>query len=134
MSVKQKKNQPPLFLTDNIKMGKTPTKMNWKIHVPFTLYFMFWKYSLQKIVKYNHQIFFFLLFLLAFTPADIIFHKFLELHTHYLKKRFSSQFFFLTDSHKVPHLLNRQNLLILTSFLLMLAYCYKTIIELVMYT
>ena len=33
MSVKQ----PPLFLTDNIKMDRIPTKIKWKIHALFAL-------------------------------------------------------------------------------------------------
>ena len=93
---------PCSYLTDNIKMDKIPTKINWKIHALFTLYFKFWKYFLQKVVKYNHQVFYFLLFLLAFTSADVIFQKFLELHTHSKKKIFLTNFLFWTDSHKAP--------------------------------
>ena len=52
---------------------------------------------------YNHQIFYFLLFLLAFTSADLIFHKFLELHSTLPEKEiFVTNFHFLTDSLKLP--------------------------------
>ena len=35
---------PPLFLTANIKMERIPTKIKWKIHALFTMYFVtFWR-------------------------------------------------------------------------------------------
>ena len=41
--------------------------------------------------------------MLDFTPADIIFHYLLELHTTFEKKKFfCHQFYFLTDSLKHP--------------------------------
>ena len=62
--------------------------------------------------------FYFLLFLLTFTSsADIIFHKFLELHSALSEKKiFVTNFPFLTDSLKPqpPHPLNSQNPLSLT--------------------
>ena len=52
-------------------------------------------------MRYSHQIFYFLLFLLAVTSADIIFHNFLtNFIQHYLKNRLSSGISFLTDSLK----------------------------------
>ena len=53
------------------------------------------------------------MFLLAFTSADIIFHKVLELHSTLSEKNiFMINFRFLTDSLKPsPHSLNSQNLL-----------------------
>ena len=49
--------------------------------------------------------FYFLLFLLAFTLADIIFHKFLELHSTLSENKiFVANFPFLTDSLKLPPL------------------------------
>ena len=57
--------------------------------------------------------FYFLLFLLAFTSADIIFHKFLELHSTLSEKKiFVANFPFLTDSLKPRPLypLDSQNL------------------------
>ena len=54
-------------------------------------------------VRSSHQIFCFLLFLLAFTSADIIFHTFLELHsTLSEKKRFLSQLFLFWRIHLKP--------------------------------
>ena len=69
-----------------------------KIHVLFTLCFN------DKNLYDNPQIFYFLLFLLAFTSADIIFHKFLELHSTSDKKIFVTNFPFLTNSFKPPPL------------------------------
>ena len=44
-----------------------------------------------------------MLFLVAFTSADIIFHKFLELHSLLsVKKDFRHEFSFLTDSLDPP--------------------------------
>ena len=82
---------------------------------PFYILFQSLKVRLIKICmlqpQYSHMIFYFLLFLLAFTSADIIFHKFLELYwTLPEKKIFVTNFPFLTDS---------------LSFLSMLPYLYK---------
>ena len=61
----------------------------------FPLNFKFWRYFLH--------FFCFLLFLLAFISADIIFHTFLELHsTLFEKKIFVSNFPILMDSLKPP--------------------------------
>ena len=120
MSVKQ--NSPPplsLFLMDKINMEIIPIKIKWKIHAPFTLYFKLWSYFLQKNLRCNHQIFYFLLFLLAFTSADVIFHNFLELHSTLTEKKiFVTNFPILTDSLNPPppprKPLNRQNPLSVT--------------------
>ena len=58
----------------------------------------------MKICKIrSHQIFYFLLFLLAFTSADIIFHTFLELYsTLSAKMIFGTNFSSLKDSLKPP--------------------------------
>ena len=58
---------------------------------PFYIVFQVLKVRLIKVCKINHHIFYFLLFLLAFTSVDIIFHKCLELHSTLSEKRFSSQ-------------------------------------------
>ena len=58
--------------------------------------------SMIKVCMISHQIFYFQLFLLAFRSADIIFHKFLELHSTSNKKIFVTSFPFLTDSLKPP--------------------------------
>ena len=64
------------------------------------------------MLRYSHQIFYYL-FLLAFTSAYIIFHKFLELHStlsEKKKKKIVTNFPFLTDSlNPLPHPLNSQN-------------------------
>ena len=55
--------------------------------------------------------------MLAFTSADIIFHKLLELHSSLSEKRiFVANFPFLTDSLKPLHPLNSQNPLSVTRF------------------
>ena len=54
-----------------------------------------------------HTVFHFLLFLLAFTSADIIFHKFSELHSTLSEKKiFITNVSFLTNHHS----LNSQNI------------------------
>ena len=69
----------------------------------FCILFQVRKVLVIKFVRYSHQIFYFLLFLLAFTSANIIFHKFLELHSTLSEKKiFVLNFPFLTDSLKPP--------------------------------
>ena len=92
---------------------RIPTKIKWKIHNLFTLYFKFWRYFLT---YFSHYIFDFLMFFLAFTSADIIFHNILELHSTLTdKKIFVTNFPFLTDSLNpapappTPNPLNGQN-------------------------
>ena len=75
-------------------MDRIPTKIKWKINTFFKLYFKFWRYFLWKFTRYNHQIFYFFLFLLAFGSVGIIFHKFLELHSTISEKYFSYKFSF----------------------------------------
>ena len=85
----------PVFLMDNIKMDTISTKIKWEIHVlAFYIVFQVLKVatSLWKFVRYSHQIFYFLLFLLAFTSADIIFHTFLELHSILSEKDIRHEF------------------------------------------
>ena len=52
--------------------------------------------------------FWLLLFYISFSyaSADIIFHKFLELHSALSGKKICHNFSFLTDSFKLPHPLN----------------------------
>ena len=85
-------SEPPLFLMDNGKMDRIPTKIKWKIHTFFTLlHFKFWRYFLWKFVRYSHQIFLFLL-------AGITFLRFLELlSTISGKSIFVTNVPFLTD-------------------------------------
>ena len=69
---------------------------------PFYIIFQVLKVLLKKICKKSHQIFY-LLFLLTFTSADIIFHKFLGLHsTLSEKKDFRHELSSLMDSLKLP--------------------------------
>ena len=79
--------------------GKWQQKSNEKYTV-FYIAFQVLRVLLKKNVRYSHQIFYFLLFymILAFTLADIMFHKFLELHSTLSKKKiFITMFPFLTD-------------------------------------
>ena len=63
----------------------------------------FYKVLLIKICRHKQHIFYFLLLSLAFTSADIIFHKFLELHATLSEKNiFIKNFPILTDSLEPP--------------------------------
>ena len=92
------------------KMDRIPTKIKWKTHALFILYFKFWRYGLI-IFKIEPPD---LLFLVVFISFYVI--RFLELHSILSVKKIS----FLTDSLKPPHPINGQNMLSVTSFLLML--------------
>ena len=86
----------PLFLKCNIKMDRRPTKTKRNLSVPFALYF-----NDKNLLRYSHQILYFLMFLVAFKSADIIFHKFLELDSILSDKSiFVTNFRFLTYSLK----------------------------------
>ena len=68
----------------------------------FYIVFKFWRILLIKIVGYSHWIFYLFCFMLAFTSTDIVFHRFLELHSTLSgKKIFVINFPFLTDSLKL---------------------------------
>ena len=57
----------------------------------------------EVLIRYSHQIFYLLLLLLAFTSADITFHKFLKLHSALSEEKiFITNFPFLMDSLKPP--------------------------------
>ena len=59
-----------LFLTDNFKLDGISTKIKWKIYVLLTLYFKFWRCFLWKnFLRYNHRIFYFLLFCISFSTS-----------------------------------------------------------------
>ena len=114
MSIKQppppptKPPSPTLFLTDNINMDRIPIKIKWKIHALFTSFevFQVFKVLLIKICKIQPPDLYFLLFLLALTSADIIFHKFLELYSALLKKKdFCHKFTFLRRTLYLLYLL-----------------------------
>ena len=106
-----------MFLTDNIKMDKIPTK----IYPLFTLYFNFEGNSCIKICKMSHQIFYFLLcFILVLTSFSR--HNFLQIFItsfHSIlsaRKIFLTNFSSLTDPLKLllPKPPNSQNLLSMT--------------------
>ena len=58
---------PSLFLMDTVKMGRMQTNT-----CPFYIIFQVLKVLFIKFVRYSHQIFYFLLFLLAFTSTDVV--------------------------------------------------------------
>ena len=65
----------------------------------------------KKLVRHSYQIFYFLLcYILVFTSADIIFHKFSEFHSTLSEKK---NFFFNRFTQNTPHPFNGQNLLIM---------------------
>ena len=97
---------PLLFLTDNIMYIDWDgywivyqTKSN-KKYMPFLHYISSFESTSLKICKTEPPDLFLLLFLLAFTSANITFHKFLELYSTLLseKKIWFTNFPFLTDS------------------------------------
>ena len=79
----------------------------------FYIVFQVLKVLLIKICKIQSLDLLFL-FLLAFTSADIIFHKFLELHSTLSEKKFSLQIFFFNRFTETPYPLKNQNLLSMT--------------------
>ena len=101
----------PLFLTDNNanenQMKNTPS---------FYIAFQFLRVFLKKIVRYSHQIFYFLLFCISFYISRNHFHKFLELHSTLSEKKiFVTIFPFITNSfNPVPRPLNGQTPLTVT--------------------
>ena len=58
----------------------------------------------NRICMISHQTFYFLLFLLTFTSSDIIFQKFLELHSTSDKKIFVTNFHFFNGFTQTPPL------------------------------
>ena len=64
---------------------------------PFYIVFQVSSYLLKKFLRHYHQIIYSLLFLLAFTSPDIIFHKFLKLNVALSEKKiFVKDSLFLT--------------------------------------
>ena len=78
LSVKLK-NPTLLFLTDNIKTNGIPTKIEWKIHPLFIVYFKFWRYFF--VNKPSDLLF--LVVILAFTSAR---HHFSQIFRRKTKK------------------------------------------------
>ena len=77
LSLRDFRVKKPLFLTENIKLNGLRTKIKWKIHTCFAVY-QFLKVLLIKNYKDKATSSFISCFTRAFTPADIIFYKFLE--------------------------------------------------------
>ena len=78
-----------------------PRRMEYHpIHLLFILYFKFWRYFFVKQATRS----FICCFIVAFTSADIIFHKFLELHSchQHMKKRFLSWIFLFKQINSTP--------------------------------
>ena len=70
---------------------------------PFYIVFQAFKVLLIKLLRYRHYTFYFLLLLLDFKSTDIIFDKFLELHsTLFEKKDFSHRFSFFNRITQSP--------------------------------
>ena len=85
-----------MFLMDNIKIEYQP-KSNEK-YIPFLHCISSFEGPFYKNLQDSHQVFHFFLFLLAFTPAGIIFGKFLELHSIICEKKyFVTNFSLVTD-------------------------------------
>ena len=101
--------------------------------------FQFLKILLIKICKIQSLEFYFLLLLLAFTLAHIIFHKFSEFYsTLFEKKIFVTNFPFLIDSVNSlsdphPHPLSSQNPLSVTRFFCQWSITYHSFSRLLCY-
>ena len=78
---------------------KYQPKLNEK-HMPFLHCISSFEGTSYKHLKDIANSSFISCFTLDFTSADIIFHKFVELH--YLKKKFCHKFSFFNDSLKLP--------------------------------
>ena len=104
----------PSVLNGQYQDGQYTKQNQMKNTCPFYILFQVLKVLLktepEKFVRQSHQVFYLLLFLLAFTSADIIFHKCLELFSIKKKKKiFFTNFPFLMDSIKSPHSFDDQN-------------------------
>ena len=84
----------PLFLTDNIEHQPKSNKK----YITFYIVFQVLKVLLIKIYKI-HPLY---LLVLDVSSADIIFHKFLALHSTLQEKDFCYKFSFLTDLLTLP--------------------------------
>ena len=99
MYIKQKKPYP-LFLTDNIKMDRIPTKIKWKIHA---LLFQVLKVFLIKLCKIQLPDLLFLAVFISFYTSRYHFSQIFRISFNNIwKKDFCHEFYFLTDSLKLP--------------------------------
>ena len=97
-------------------MDRIPTKIKWKIHAPFILYFKLSRYVLQKFLKYS-QIFYFLVAFISFYlsryPFSQIFRT--SFNTTICRKDFCHNFFLNFNGFtQTLYPLNDQNLLSVT--------------------
>ena len=103
----------PLFLTYNIKMD-TSSQSKMKNTCPCIVFHVLKVLLYENLqVRHSRKIICFMLFLLAFTSADIVFHTFLELQSTLSEKKI-----FVMNSPFLKDSLKRDK-----SFLLMLPYC-----------
>ena len=93
------KKTHPLFLKDNIKMDRIPTKIKWKFWRYLTV-FLIQNFKIQPRSSISCCFYY-----QAFTSsADIVFCKFLELHSTLSEKNiFVTNFPFLMLSHQISH-------------------------------
>ena len=147
MSVNSPPSPHPLFLTDNIKMDRIPTKIRWKVHVPFILYFQVFNIHLIKTCKIEPPvILLFVVFISFYIGRYHFFCKFLELRWILsVKNIFVTIFLSSTDSLTSPPppppppllFLNGQNPLSMTKFFCQWSlnktvkfwHCYRTLLQ-----
>ena len=92
-----KKNPTPSVFNRQYQDGQNTNQNQKKNTCHFYTVFQF-------LVRYSHQIFYLFLFLLPFTSADIIFHKFLKLHSALPEKKiFITSFSFFNGFTQTPH-------------------------------
>ena len=85
--------QLPTVLNRHFKLDGIPIKIKWKIHALLHCISRFEGIFYKNVKDTETRSFISCCFMLAFTSADIIFHKFLEFHSILLEKRFLSQMF-----------------------------------------
>ena len=98
--------------------------------LPFYIVFQVLKVTSYKnlYLGYSYWIFYFFCFTLAFTSADIICHRFLELHSTLSEKKiFVINLLFLTDSLNPPPTLYGQNPLSVTKVICQCSLSHVTI-------
>ena len=88
---------------DNIKTDRIPAKIKWK-YMPLLYCVSSFEDTIIKICKTEPPDLLFLVFNSFYASiADIIFHKFLELHSELSVKKYLSQIFFFNRFTQTPH-------------------------------